>query len=181
MNNSHVGRAATVWSILIGILLIVAGVFAIAVPLLAGIAASVVLSWLILVAGIFHLAFAWTERGAGAIVWQILIGFAYVTAGIVLLGHPLTSILAMTLVLVWYIAAEGIFEIVLFAQWRRQPGSIWLLLDAIVSLIVACLIFMHWPASSVWAIGTLVGVSLVMSGIARLVMPTRRRKLFIEI
>ena len=34
----------------------------------------------------------------------------------------------------------------------------------------------HWPSSSLWAIGTLVGVSLVFSGVARVMMSVTVRK-----
>jgi uncharacterized membrane protein HdeD (DUF308 family) len=55
-----------------------------------------------------------------------------------------------------------------FAFLRRLPGSVWFLVDGVISLLLAGLIFFHWPSSSFWAVGTLVGISLLFSGIARL-------------
>jgi uncharacterized membrane protein HdeD (DUF308 family) len=44
-------------------------------------------------------------------------------------------------------------------------------------LLLGCLIWFHWPSSTVWAIGTLVGVNLLMTGITRLMFGLAARKL----
>jgi uncharacterized membrane protein HdeD (DUF308 family) len=159
------------WSVFLGILLVLAGLLAIVVPFFAGIAASVFFGWLVLFAGITHLIYAWSERGAGAILWQILIGLVYVVAALYMLVLPVAGVVALTLVLAFYIAVEGIFELVVFSLLRRLPGAVWFLIDGLVSLLLAGLIFFHWPSSSLWVVGTLVGISLLFSGIARLTLP----------
>jgi uncharacterized membrane protein HdeD (DUF308 family) len=159
------------WSIFLGILLILAGLFAIVVPFFAGVAASVFFGWLVLFAGIAHLIYAWSERGAGAILWQVLIGIVYVIAGLYMLVLPVAGVVALTLVLGFYIAVEGAFELVIFSLLRRLRGAVWFFIDGLVSLLLAGLIFFGWPSSSLWAVGTLVGVSLLFSGIARLILP----------
>ena len=59
-------RSAT-WSIVVGVLLLVVGLLAIALPFFASIAASIFFGWLLMVASIAHLVYAWSERGAGAV------------------------------------------------------------------------------------------------------------------
>lgn len=81
----------------------------------------------------------------------------------------------MTLVLATYIAIEGVLELGAFFALRRMHGSTWFLIDGLVSLMLAGLIFFHWPSSSIWALGTIVGVSLMFSGIARLTLPAAVR------
>ena len=66
------------WSIALGILLLIAGLLSIAAPVFAGVAASVFFGWLILLGGVAHLVYAWSQRGGGAVIWQILIGIVYV-------------------------------------------------------------------------------------------------------
>ena len=165
------------WSIFLGLLLLLAGLLAIVVPFFAGIAASVFFGWLVLFAGVAHLVYAWSERGAGAIIWQILIGLVYVIAGLYMLVLPVAGVVALTLVLAFYIAAEGVFELVIFSLLRRLRGAVWFLVDGLVSLLLASLILFHWPSSSLWAVGTLVGISLLFSGIARLTLPMGLRSL----
>ncbi|MGA9585868.1 MAG: DUF308 domain-containing protein [Terracidiphilus sp.] len=155
------------WSIALGILLLITGLFSLAAPVFAGIAASVFFGWLVLFGGIAHLVYAWSQRGAGTIIWQILIGVVYIIAGLYMLFHPLAGMALLTLVLAAYILFEGIFELIVFSRIRHLRGSVWFLIDGLVSLFLAALIFFHWPSSSIWVIGTLVGISLVFSGLAR--------------
>jgi uncharacterized membrane protein HdeD (DUF308 family) len=151
-------------------LLVLAGLLAIVVPFFAGVAASVFFGWLVLFGGVAHLVYAWSERGAGAILWQVLIGIVYVIAGLYMLVLPVAGVVALTLVLGFYIAVEGVFELVIFSLLRRLRGAVWFLIDGLVSLLLAGLIFFGWPSSSLWAVGTLVGISLLFSGIARLTL-----------
>ncbi len=76
----------------------------------------------------------------------------------------------LTLFLACYLFFEGIFEIVQYFQIRPRHGAGWLLFDAIVTLILAFMIWRAWPASSVWVIGTLIGISMIFSGISRLML-----------
>ena len=169
------------WSIFLGILLIVAGFASIALPLMAGIAASLFFGWLVLLGGITHLVYAWFERGAGHVLWQILIGLLYMGAAIFMLLLPVSAVAALTLVLGWYIAIEGVFELIVYSRLRKVPGTGWFLFDGIVSLLLACMIFFRWPSDSSWVLGTLVGVSLLFSGIARFTMPMARRRTVLSI
>jgi uncharacterized membrane protein HdeD (DUF308 family) len=177
METLSVHKHPTGISIFIGVLLILAGLFAITLPFLAGIAASIFFGWLILIAGVAHLIYAWSERGAGSILLQVLIGIVYLLAAFYMLSQPARSLLTLTLILAVYIGVEGIFELVIYSRWRRLPGSSWFLIDGLISLLLAGLIWFHWPSSSLWAIGTLVGISLIFSGIARFSMPSGRRRL----
>ena len=97
-------------SIVIAILLILAGLAAIFLPFVAGIAASIAVAWLLLFAGVIHLFFGWHTRSAGAVIWKILVGLAYLVAGIYILGHPGRGLLTLTLILAFYLFFEGIFE-----------------------------------------------------------------------
>lgn len=166
---------STVWSVVLGVLLLIAGLLAIALPPIAGIAASIFFGWLLLFAGVAHLVYAWSERSTGAVVWQILIGIVYVIAALYMLVLPVAGVVALTLVLACYIAVAGIFELVFFSRLRARRGAIWFLVNGIASLLVAGLILFHWPSSSLWAVGTLVGISLMLSGIARLTLPLSLR------
>jgi uncharacterized membrane protein HdeD (DUF308 family) len=155
-------------SIVIGVLLILAGLIAIFLPFIAGIAASIAVGWLLLFAGVIHLFFGWHTRSAGAVIWKILVGLAYLFAAFYLLAHPGRGLLTLTLILAFYLFFEGIFEGVIYAHLRRLPGAGWFLFDAIVTIVLGVMILMSWPFSSVWAIGTLIGISILFSGITRL-------------
>ena len=65
---------------------------------------------------------------------------------------------------------KAILDIVLYVKMRPIHGSAWVLIDGIVTLLLGLLIYMQWPSSSLWAIGTLVGISMIFSGVARVMM-----------
>ncbi len=162
------------WSSIVGILLIVAGVFAILLPLVAGVAVTAIIGWLLLLAGAAHLLFAWHARRAGAVAWQVLIGIVYLLVGLYMILHPGRGLLTLTLLLAIYFVIEGIAELVMYFQLRRQHRPGLFLWNGIITLILGILIWARWPISSVWALGTIVGISLLFSGIARLTFRTGR-------
>jgi uncharacterized membrane protein HdeD (DUF308 family) len=163
-----VGRSGSTVSILWGALLIVLGVMAICAPFLAAVAVNAVIAWLIIVAGIVHLVLAFHAHGAGSAIWRVLVGLAYLAFGGYMIVHPVLGVASLTLVLASLFVIEGILNFVLYAKMRALHGSIWVLIDGIITLLLGLMIYMQWPSSSIWAIGILVGVSLMISGATRI-------------
>jgi uncharacterized membrane protein HdeD (DUF308 family) len=158
------------WSIALSILLILAGLLAICIPSVSGIAITLIFGWLMIVSGVTHFIFAFKSHTTGAVIWELLLGAVYLFAGVYLIMHPLAGLVTLTLFLACYLFFEGIFEIIQFFQIRPRHGAGWLLFDAIVTLILAVMIWRSWPFSSVWVIGTLVGISMLFSGFSRLML-----------
>ena len=175
-NPAQVLRRASTFSILWGVSLIILGVLAIGAPMIAAVAVNAVIAWLIVLAGVVHLAVAFHLREAGSMIWRALVGLAYVFFGLYLITHPAVGVATLTLVLASLFLVEGIFDIALFFQVRAIRSSSWILFDGIVTLLLGLLIYVRWPSSSAWAIGTLVGVSLIMSGVTRLMLSIGVRK-----
>jgi heme/copper-type cytochrome/quinol oxidase subunit 1 len=113
----------------------------------------------------------------GGVLWQVLLAIVYGIAGIYMLMNPLLGVLSVTLLLAVFLLAEGILEIALYFRIRRVRHGGWILFDGIVTLILGILIWAHWPSSSVWVIGTLVGISLMFSGISRFTLSPAVRDL----
>lgn len=163
-------RHASTWSIVWGIALIVFGMLAVASPLLAAVAVNVFVAWLIVLAGAVHVIIAFHSHGAGSIIWKLLVGLAYLFFGGYLIARPLLGVASLTLVLGCLFLVEGILDLVLFFKLRTLRGSSWMLLDGIITLVLGLLIYVQWPNSSLWAIGTLVGASMIISGISRVMV-----------
>ena len=150
------------------VVLIVLGFAALALPFAAGIAIAIALAILVVAAGIIHLAGALAVRTSGGFFWRLLVGGAYLIAGVYLLLRPGLSLVSLTLLLAVLFLVEGIFHIATYFQVRGASGSGWVLFDGIVTIILAILIWRSWPVSAVWAVGTLVGINLLISGFTRL-------------
>jgi len=172
----EVVRHASTWSIVWGVLLIVFGILAVGSPLLAAVAVNVVIAWLIILAGVVHLVLAFHAHRAGSLIWKLLVGIAYLLFGGYLILHPVLGVASLTLVLAALFLIEGILDIVMFFKMRSMRGSSWVLVDGIVTLLLGLMIYTQWPSSSVWAIGTLVGVSMIISGVARVMLSLAVRK-----
>ncbi len=169
-------RHASTWSIVWGVLLIVFGMLAVGSPFIAALAVNVVIAWLIVLAGAVHLIVAFHAHGTGSLIWKLLVGLAYLFFGAYLIMHPVLGVASLTLVLASLFLIEGVLDIVLFFRMRSVQGSSWVLVDGIITLLLGLMIYLRWPSSSVWAIGTLVGVSMIISGVTRVMLSLAVRK-----
>jgi len=165
------------WSITLSVLMIVAGILAIIVPPVAGVAVVLLVAWLLVFSGGAHLVFAWHTRTTGGMIWELLLGIVYVFAGAYVLRHPVAGLASLTLFLAIYLFAEGILELILGSRLRPMAGSSWLVFDGIITLILAVMIWRTWPSSTEWVIGTLVGISMLFSGVTRLMLCMAARRL----
>jgi uncharacterized membrane protein HdeD (DUF308 family) len=123
-----------------------------------------------ILSGITHLVFAFKTHTTGGLIWELIIGAIYLITGVYLILHPVAALFALTLILACYLFFEAIFEFVQYFQLRPRHGAGWILVDGIITLILALMIWGSWPASSVWVIGTLVGISMLFSGFSRLML-----------
>lgn len=99
------------WSIGVSVLMIIAGMLAIAVPPAAGLAVNIVVAWLLVLSGVAHLVFGWHTRSAGSFLWELLVAILYVGVGGYLLSHPAAGLKTLTLALAIYLFAEGVLGI----------------------------------------------------------------------
>ena len=174
---SSIPRKSISWSIMLSVLLILAGIVAILLPPIMGLGVTLYIGWLLVLSGITHFIFAWKSHSAGAVLWEVLVGLVYLFAGGYLILHPLAGLLSLTLFLAIYLLIEGIFEIALSFQITRN-GRAWLAFEGIITIILAVMIWRTWPFSTIWAIGTLVGISMLFSGFSRLMFSLSCRRAF---
>lgn len=165
------------WAIALSVLLILAGIFAIVLPPAAGIAVAILIAWLLVLGGLAHLVFAWHMRSTGGHIWEFLIGLLYIAMGIYLLVRPVVGLVSLTLLLASYLFARGIVVIILGFHIRRLSGAGWLFFDGATALILGAMIALSWPSSSEWAIGTLIGISMLFAGFSRLQIALAARRL----
>lgn len=175
-NSADVLKEVTGVSIGWAVAMIVLGFLAVCLPFAAGIGVSILVSWIIVLCGVAHLAFAFAARGAGAFLWRMLLGIVYVVGGGYLAFHPRLALVTLTLVVAAIFLVESVLAFVVFFHIRALSGSGWILFDAIVTLLLAYLIWRPWPSSSVWAIGILLGINFIVSGFTRLMWSVAARK-----
>ena len=176
-STSRTIKKVSVWLIAWGIVVFVCGILAIILPTTFSVGISVIIGCLILVAGIGHFVFALHTQRTGGFLWQILIGVLYLIAAICLLVNPLLGVLSLTLFLAIFLLLEGVFELALYFRLRAFRHSLWLLLDGIGTAILGIVMFRQWPPASPELIGTLIGMSMMLSAASRVIFALAIRSL----
>ena len=167
-------------SIALSVALIVLGLLAMVLPGIPSVAVVLIVGWLILFTGIVQIAHAIQSKGIGHIAWKLLIAVCFLVTGGILVLRPLVGLAGLTLTAAAFFFALGVVDIVSYFSTRKSGASGWMLLDGIVTLVLGFMIWRHWPANSLWFVGFLVGVGMLMSGITRLMMTLAARKLLRE-
>jgi len=165
------------WSIVLSVLIMIAGFLAIAVPYVGGIAVTLVVAWMLIFASVLHIVYAFRSGRDRTAVWQVLLGIVYGFIGVYILMHPVAGLAGLTFAIAVYLFAEAVIECVLAYQIRPLPGAGWLLFHGVVSFILAVMILSTWPSSSAWVVGVLVGISMLFSGMSRLMLSLAARRI----
>lgn len=168
-------KKRSAWSIFMGVVTAALGVFLIVYPMAAATMTTVLLGWALIFVGIAHFVFALHSRTVGNFFLRVFLSVLYGISGIALAFFPIVGVAALTgIVGTLFLIQAGLQTVAAF-QLKPLDGWGWFLADAAASLLLAVLILAGWPSSSVWAIGTLVGVSVFMGGVSRVMIATKIR------
>jgi uncharacterized membrane protein HdeD (DUF308 family) len=161
------GDSGSLW---IGVLLIVLGVIGIALPTVSTIFAETWFALILVSAGAAKLGYAFRTRQQGGFVWKLLLSTLYIATGVMLFANPLTGILTLTLLLGSFLLIEGVFELILAFRLRPQQNWTWALGNGIVTLLLGAMIWFQWPFDAPWLLGTLIGASVLFTGVSRVML-----------
>lgn len=162
-------------SLLTGILLVVLGIAGIAVPAVSTIVAETWLAIILTSAGVTKLVYTFQTRNDDGFIWKLLLSILYIATGVVLFFYPLTGVLTLTLLLGSFLLTEGVFELILSFKLKGQPNSPWVLTNAIMTLLLGVIVWLQWPSDAPWLIGTLVGASVLFTGVSRVMLSVKAR------
>ena len=152
------------WFLGAGIILLILGAAAIAVPLAASIAIETIFGWIFVLSGIVTIAQSFRAVSSGKCILRLLAGIFYFAVGIMFLVHPMEGVLTLTLLLAILFMFEGIIKIAVSVQLKPATNWIWMLVSGIAALILSVLIFAGYPSTAAWVLGLLVGINLMFSG-----------------
>lgn len=168
------------WKLLLteGIFLVVLGVAAIAIPPLAGLAATVWLAWVFIIGGIVGLVATFRAREAPGYGWALLSAVLALLAGGLLLSNPMQGLITLTYVLIAFFFIDGVMMILFAIAHRRELSQRWewLLFNGVIDLILAAVILSGLPGSAAWALGLLLGIDFVFGGASLIALALAARK-----
>jgi uncharacterized membrane protein HdeD (DUF308 family) len=168
------------WRLLLveGIVLGVLGLAAIAVPFVAGLAATIYLGWIFVIGGVVGLVATLRARQAPGFGWALLSAVLALIAGGLLLWNPVQGLVTLTYVLIAFFIIDGVAMIFFAIAHRRELSHRWqwLMVNGFIDLLLAAFILTGLPGSFAWALGLLLGIDLVFGGTALVAMALAARK-----
>ncbi|HEY0360288.1 MAG TPA: DUF308 domain-containing protein [Mycobacteriales bacterium] len=162
-------RKVSTLSVVLGLLLMAAGILGLIYVYVATITSAVLFAWLLLISGVAALVDAWRRRGQDGFWASAITAVLNLGAGIVIFWRPAESILALTMLVAVFLLVGGMLRIA-GALAAPVPGAGWLGLHGLVDVVLAVLILATLPTSSFYVLGTLLSVSLLVDGIALAVL-----------
>jgi uncharacterized membrane protein HdeD (DUF308 family) len=157
-------RAKWSWIVALGAVYVIAGFFALGSIATATVASVLVVGVAMIVAGVAEVINAFQIKSWGKFLIWALLGVLYIVAGFVTFENPLLAAALLTLVLGASLVASGIMRSILAFSMKREAPSIWVALSGVITLLLGLLFLAHWPINSVYILGLLLGIDLIMAG-----------------
>jgi len=164
------------WAVFMGLLTIALGIVLLMYPLATATATTLFLGWTLTLVGLAEIVLAFASQTPGQFFLRLLIAVLYGLTGIVLIVNPFTGAESLTLFVGSMLVVRGILAMVAAFRVRPLDGWGWLVADSIANLAAGGLIIAKWPSSTAWAVGTLVGASVLVTGVSRTVLAARIRR-----
>jgi uncharacterized membrane protein HdeD (DUF308 family) len=149
-----------------GLILVVLGLLAVAVPIVAGLAVAILFGWLFLISGIVGLVTTIAMRRAPGFWWSLLSAVLGIVVGGWLLVQPALGLVSLTYLLIAFFIIEGIATIMFALEHKGALSGRWgwMLVSGIVDLFLAAVILVGLPGTVAWALGLIVGINMVFGG-----------------
>ena len=162
-----------------GIILICLGAAAVIVPAIATLAVTIFLGWLFLISGLVGLFNTMRTRGVPGFWWSLLSAILAIAVGAIMIGRPISGAFSLTVLLIAFFLIEGVASIMFALDHRRYLAGAWgwMLASGIVDLLIVGVVFAQLPGSGLWLLGTLLGINLIIGGIALVAMALQARRI----
>ena len=164
---------------LLGVLLMICGVVAIAYPMVSSVSVVIVIAATLLVSGVAMVVAAFWTGSWSAFLLQMLVGILYIVLGMMMTDAPLKSTAALTLFVASLLLVVGIFRIVA-ALVLRFPQWGWALLNGIVTVMLGLIIYRNFPESALYVIGIFVGVEMLLNGLTWIMLGLEIRNIEVD-
>lgn len=156
-------RKRSGWFLGLGAVLIVLGLIALGSSMLFTLTTMVFVGWLMMLGGVLQTVHAFTCKSWGGFFIDLLAGAFNTVLGLLIIGHPGATAVALTLMIAMALIISGIFRVAI-ALSIRFPNWTWLLLHGAINLLLGFAILQEWPSSGLWVIGTFIGIDMVFNG-----------------
>jgi uncharacterized membrane protein HdeD (DUF308 family) len=147
-----------------GVLLIALGLAATIFALAATVATVLVNGVVFLIAGAAEIGIGMHSQGWSRFFLWVIGGLLYLVVGLVCIFNPILASTVLTLILGAGLIAAGVVRVFLGFQLPPDHPRAIVFLAGAVTILLGLIIVGHWPADSVFVLGTLLGVDLLFHG-----------------
>ncbi|ODR95669.1 hypothetical protein AUC70_01920 [Methyloceanibacter stevinii] len=156
----------SLWYLIQGVLLVVAGVLAIISPIFASVAIVSLLGWVLIISGVLQAVGLIGATNVPHFWLQLISAVLAVLIGVLLLRSPESGLLVMTMLLIVYFMVEGIAKVIFALTIRPFPNWGWVLASGVVGIVLAFVLWANMPLTASWVLGLMLGILLVSEGAA---------------
>jgi uncharacterized membrane protein HdeD (DUF308 family) len=156
----------SLWYLIQGVLLVVAGVLAIISPIIASVAIVFLLGWVLIISGVLQAVGLIGASNVPHFWLQLISAVLAILIGVLLLRSPDSGLLVMTMLLIVYFMVEGIAKVIFALTIRPFPNWVWVLASGVVGILLAFILWANMPLTANWVLGLMLGVLLVSEGSA---------------
>lgn len=149
-----------------GVLLVIAGVLAIAYPLISSVGAVILLGWLLIISGLAQGISLVGARHVPHFWLQLISVVLGVLIGLLFLRDPGQGLLTITLLQIVFFMIDGISKLVFSLTIRPFPHWGWVLGSGLVGIALSLILLAAMPVTAIWLIGVLLGIELIAVGAA---------------
>jgi len=147
-----------------GVVLVIAGLLAILSPFVAGLSITIMVGAMLALSGISQCFLAFRAGAFGRALVVFVVGVLMTIAGFYMINQPVSGLATLTLILMAYLIASGVLEIIVAFQLKPADGWGIELFNGAVTLLLGVLLWRQFPLSGAWAIGILFGIKMLFSG-----------------
>lgn len=168
----NISAQPTWMRVLLGVVMILGGILVLGDVVLATIISAKLIGLTAIVVGVVEIIHAFATKGWGSFVWKVLLGVLYVAAGTALLRAPVAGALMLTWIFGVFLLASGFVRIIM--GFGQQESGWTMLISGTFGIIAGLIILTGFPATGLWVLGFLLGIDLILHGIAWLVFGRAR-------
>ena len=155
-----------VWFLVLGVIFVVLGSVGIIMVPIMTISAVTVFGVFMAVGGLLQLYHSIKKvEGWKSKISHLIISLIYIFGGFVTILNPIAASTILTLFLAGSLVGIGILRIVTAFQHKDDIENwVWIVISGILSILLGLMIGLHWPTSSLWALGIFISIDLIFSG-----------------
>jgi len=150
---------------LLGIVSILAGVFAVGHPLIVTLFGVIFIGASLVVNGVMQIIQSFMTKSWRDTFLSALCGVVSIVGGVLIMQEPVQGSVVVTLFLLAVLVVSGVSRIAIAFHHRDLPMWWLLALGGLGSVVVGVLLYLMLPWSGLWILGTLIGVELIFQGV----------------